>query len=108
MTPQFIGETADDAFRISLQLTLPYGQNGPASGLKRGLVACIAAYIGVELLLPEVPPRRGHGRVPAAWMPVPETAVDKDGGLIFRQNYIGAAGKLLRVKPEPEACAMQQ
>jgi hypothetical protein len=41
-------------------------------------------------------------------MPMPETAVYEDRGPVFWQNDVGAARQVLRMKPKPKACAVQQ
>ena len=47
--------------------------------------------IRIELGLPEIHPRFRHGRVTAAGVTVPETAVNENNRLVLRQDNIGLA-----------------
>ena len=43
----------------------------------------------------------------ASFMPVPEAAVDEDDGLVFAQDDIGLAGKVLAMEAEAVAGAVE-
>ncbi len=104
----FGGELLDYLFGTGLQITFPDRDDGPAVCLQRRPISSIPFDITIELVLPEFGSRGGCCGVPAAFMPMPETAVDKDRSVVFRQNDIGFSGKVFRMKPEPETGTVQQ
>lgn len=63
--------------------------------------------VTLKLFVPEGFVRFRGGGVFAAFVPVPETAVDKDHCFVFRQDDVRLAGQFLDVFPEAVARAVQ-
>ena len=53
----------------------------------------IALFVAFYFLFPEWGVALGHYKVTAAFVPVPEAAVDEDDGAVFAQHYVGGAGQ---------------
>ena len=67
----------------------------------------IIGNILLKLLFPEGFVGFGRSRIFTAFVPVPETAVDKDDGFVFRQYDVWLAGEAFDILPEAVACAVQ-
>lgn len=65
----------------------------PAEVEKRGFVAQVALAVASDLPFPPGAAGFWESEVPAVLMPVPETAVDEDGGVVFRQYDVRFPGK---------------
>ena len=72
------------AFRCAL----PNHNHPPAAFPKRSLVEFVAGGVAVEFRQPPFAPVRRRRAVLAALMPVPEAAVNEDGGFMFLQEDI--------------------
>ena len=57
----------------------------------------VALFVAFYLLLPELAIALGQYEVFAAFVAVPEAAVDKDDGPVLAQYYVGGAGQALDV-----------
>ena len=84
------------------RLAFPYLQNPPTLAFEGQSAAAITFHIRCELGKPKIsscPRHCGEWAV----VTVPETPVDKECGPVPREHKVGAAGKLLDVKPEAKA-----
>ena len=59
----------------------------------------VAPFVAFYLLLPVLAIALWRYVVPAVFVSVPEAAVDKYGGPVFAQDYVGGAGKPAHVYP---------
>jgi hypothetical protein len=80
----FGGELLNYIVGIGFQSTFPDRDDSPALFLQRFTISPVPFDIAVKLVLPEFGSRGGYGGVPAAFVPMPETAVDEDRGAVFR------------------------
>ena len=69
----------------------------PAEAAELDAFLYVALFVAFYLLLPELAIALGQYEVFAAFVAVPETAVDKYGGLVFAQDNIRCAGELAHV-----------
>ena len=67
----------------------------------------IALFVAFYFLFPERGVALGHYKVTAAFVPVPETAVDEDDGAVLAQHYVGGAGQALDIYAVAVAVGMQ-
>ena len=67
----------------------------------------IALFVALNFLFPEWGVALGHYKVTAAFVPMPETAVDEDDGAVFAQHYVGGAGQALDIYAVAVAMGMQ-
>ena len=67
----------------------------------------IALFVASYFLFPEWGVALGHYKVTAAFVPMPETAVDEDDGAVFAQHYVGGAGQALDIYAVAVAMGMQ-
>ena len=67
----------------------------------------VALFVAFYFLLPELAIALGHYKVFAAFVTVPETAVDEDDGAVFAQYYVGGAGQALDIYAVAVAVGMQ-
>ena len=74
--------------------TFPYDDNMPAGLLQRGLFFFIAFNVALEFLRPEFHVGFRHCGDFAAFMAMPEAAVDENHRMPFGQNDIGMSGQL--------------
>jgi hypothetical protein len=70
-------------------------------------MALVAGGVAIQFGQPPFPSIGGRRAVLAAAMPMPETAVNENRGVIFRQNDVGTAGKFSDVQPKAKALAMK-
>ena len=73
------------------------------------LDACfdIALFVAFYFLFPERGVALGHYKVTAAFVPVPEAAVDEDDGAVFAQHYVGGAGQAFDIYAVTVAVGVQ-
>ena len=67
----------------------------------------VALFVAFYFLFPEWGVALGHYKVAAAFVAVPETAVDEDDGAVFAQYYVGGAGQALDIYAVAVAVGMQ-
>ena len=67
----------------------------------------VAFLVAVDLSLPELAIALGRYKVFAAFVTVPEAAVDEDDCLVFAQYYVGGAGQALDVYAVAVAMGVQ-
>ena len=63
--------------------------------------------VSIKFFLPPFGSCFWGGAAVASCMPVPEAAVDKDDGVIFRQNDVGFTGQVFAVPAEAVAGAVE-
>lgn len=100
-------------FKLAVFLHLRYGAfpDHKAAGflaLQRFPDELISADVVIELLLPELNPAFRHISVPASAMPMPVTAMNEDGDLIFRKVDVGMTEHAGVVLPVADALMVQQ
>lgn len=78
-------------------LALPDHQHGPTRATKQTEHLSISLLVAIELCHPIVPPGR-RDTAPRAAVQVPEAAADVDDLAVPRQDQIGGAGQIARVK----------
>lgn len=88
------GDGADVAF--------PDAEHAPALRTQFGFVAGVASRVALNLRPPEVDVGFGEPIVLATLMAVPEAAVDKDDGLVFRQHYVRTAWQFADLDAETQ------
>ena len=71
----------------------------PAEEAELDAFLYVALFVTFYLLLPELPIALWRYVVPATFVSVPETAVDKDDGPVFAQDNVGCAGEPAHVDP---------
>ena len=76
-----------------------YGDPPPLIGQFRAL-SSIASHGRLKLRQPEFDIAGGGRREPAAFVPMPETTIDEEGGVPPAQNNIRFAGKVVTMKAE--------
>ena len=70
------------------------------------MVPAVTFGVGLDFLAPEILP----GRWPAeemTIMPVPEAPMNKNNGMVARENQIGTAGQVFPVQSKPESFPMK-
>ena len=67
----------------------------------------VALLVAFYFLFPERGVALGHYKVTAAFVPVPEAAVDEDDGAVLAQHYVGGAGQALDIYAVAVAMGMQ-
>ena len=87
LTVSECGNQSLQSFRI-LRLTLPNDDAPPAKFAKRTLMKFVAHGVAVEFGQPPFAAIRRRRAVLAAFVPMPEAAVDEDGGFVFRKEDI--------------------
>ena len=81
------------------QFAPPYYYCVPSEAAELDAFLYVALFVAFYLLLPVLGIALGHYKVFAAFVTVPETAVDKYGGLVFAQDNVGGAGEPANVDP---------
>jgi hypothetical protein len=76
---------------------LPYDQDPPSKTCKKTPLVFIPLNVSTQFLMPEVSASCRRGYVEAAWMPVPEAAMNENGHAILAQYQIRGAGEILSV-----------
>ena len=90
-----------------LDFAFPDDNDMPAGLLQRGLLFFIALDVALEFLRPEFHVGFRHGGDFAAFMAMPEAAVDENHRMPFGQNDIGMSGQFRRMETVAEAQHMQ-
>ena len=67
----------------------------------------IALFVAFYFLFPEWGVALGYYKVAAAFVAVPEAAVDEDDGAVFAQHYVGGAGQALDIYAVAVAVGME-
>lgn len=78
----------------------PDRQHTKSKGLQRRFLAVVAVTIILYLLLPPPPIRRRDLRLCAAYMTVPETAMDENGESVLLAGEIGFPWEILHILSE--------
>ena len=89
-----------------LQGALPDDRHAPAESMEHLRMAPVASDISLEFLPPEIFIGPGSGCVAAAFMSVPEAAMDEQGDSILRKNEIWTARQMSTVQPETQSQRM--
>jgi hypothetical protein len=92
-------QSPENTFRL-FQLAFPNRDDFPARLSEFTLVFPIIGNIPFEFLFPEGFVGCGSCCVFAPFVAVPETAVNEDNRLVFRQDYVRLAGQIFNVFPE--------
>ena len=79
----------------------------PAEAAQLDAFFDIALFVAFYFLLPEWGVTLGHYKVTAAFVTVPEAAVDEDDGAVLAQYYVGGAGQALDIYAVAVAVGMQ-
>ena len=90
-----------------LDFAFPDDNDMPAGLLQRGLFFFITFNVALEFFRPEFHVRFGHRGDFAAFMAMPEAAVDENHRMPFGQNDVGMAGQLWGVEAVAEAQHVQ-
>lgn len=72
------------------------------------MVTTVPFNIGAEFFLPEFPPGGRCRCIEAAFVPVPEAAIDEDDEAVTWQDEVGCTGKVLAMQPEPVSAGMKE
>ena len=79
----------------------------PAEAAQLDAFLYIALFVAFYFLFPEWGVALGHYKVAAAFVAVPEAAVDEDDGAVLAQYYVGGAGQALDIYAVAIAVGMQ-
>ena len=79
----------------------------PAEEAELDAFLYVALFVAFYLLLPELAIALGQYEVFAAFVAVPEAAVDKDDGPVLAQDNVGGAGEPAHVDPVAVATRVQ-
>ena len=71
------------------------------------VVAVVALAVALNLCAPEVHVGLGEAEVAAAFVAVPEAAVDEYAGAVLAKDDVGVAGQARMVEPVAEAAGVQ-
>jgi hypothetical protein len=80
-------EASNYLFHLS-QLAFPHYQNLPAELLQGRAIAPVSRDVPLEFLKPERHIRGWGGGSLATFVAMPETSMNEDHSLVFRENYI--------------------
>ena len=95
--------------RVILKLAFPNGRNPPASTDESFFTTLVALDILSKFLLPEFSIRLRGGGISAAFMAMPETAMNEDCSSVLGENNVRLAWKVLPLsKRIAEAIGMQK
>ena len=89
------------------QFAPPNYYSVPAEKAELDAFFYVALFVAFYLLLPELAITLWQYIVPAAFVTVPETAVDKDDGPVLAQDNVGGAGEPAHVDPVAVATRVQ-
>ena len=89
------------------EAALPDDYGVPAETGKGLVVAVVALAVALYLRAPEVHVGLGEAEVPAAFVAMPEAAVDEDAGAVLAQDDVGVAGQARVVEPVAETAGVQ-
>lgn len=79
----------------------------PAEAAQLDAFLDIALFVAFYFLFPEWGVALGHYKVAAAFVAVPETAVDEDEGAVLAQHYVGGAGQAFDIYAVTVAVGVQ-
>ena len=94
--------------KILSRFALPHADNPPAQLSKLVLIFSVTFDVATKLFIPEVSFCLWHIRELAPFMSVPEAAMDKDNGLVFRKHNVWLSRQVLPVKAEPVTHPVQE
>ena len=89
------------------EAALPDDYGVPAEAGEGLVVAVVALAVALYLRAPEVDVGLGEAEVAAAFVAVPEAAVDEYAGAVLAQDDVGVAGQTRMVEPVAEAAGVQ-
>lgn len=89
-------------FRGAAECALPDNANPPTGVRKSSDCLQVPGLVAAELLVPEITAGLGKPEEWAAFMPVPETAVDENNRTPTFQRQVWLAGQASRVEPETQ------
>ena len=89
------------------EAALPDDYGVPAEAGEGLVVAVVALAVALYLSAPEVDVGLGEAEVTAAFVAVPEAAVDEDAGAVLAQYDVGVAGQARVVESVAEAAGVQ-
>ena len=92
---------------LGFELTLPNDDCVPTEVAQLDAFLDIALFVALYFLFPEWGVALGHYKVLAAFVPVPEAAVNEDDGAVLAQHYVGGAGQALDVYAVAVAMGVQ-
>ena len=93
--------------REFFNFTAPNCKHVPAELAQMAGVFFLVLHIALEFFLPELNIAFGGGGLFAAFVSVPEAAVNKNDGVVFRQDDVGFSRQLFDVFAEAVARAVQ-
>lgn len=93
--------------RIRFCRTFPDNENPPSDLSQQFRLGEISLVVAPKLCCPEPCPRARDAKILAALMRMPETAVDEDHRVEFRQHDIRAAGQTSNMKPVSQPLSVQ-
>ena len=88
-------------------MTFPDGDDFPAEVFEFSLILPVIGNVALKFFVPEGFVGFGRSGVFAAFVSVPEAAVDKDHRPVFRQDDVRLAREAVDILPEAVACAVQ-
>ena len=86
---------------------LPNDYRMPAEAGEGLIVTVVTLAVALYLRAPEVYVGLGEAEVAAAFVAVPEAAVDEDTGAVLAQDDVGVAGQARVIEPVAEAAGVQ-
>lgn len=89
------------------EAALPDDYGVPAEAGEGLVVTAVALAVALYLRAPEVDVGLGEAEVAAAFVAVPEAAVDEDAGAVLAQDDVGVAGQARMVEPVAESAGVQ-
>ena len=95
------------ADRGGLEAALPDDYGVPAETGEGLIVAVVALAVAFYLRTPEVHVGLGEAEVPAAFVAMPEAAVDEDACTVLAQDDVRVPGQARVVEPVAEAAGVQ-
>ena len=90
-------------FKRMFQGTLPDNGYPPVESLECIHVSSITFDISLKLLCPEVSICMWHGRISAAFMTMPETAMNEYHSLVLGEHHVRGTRKFSDMEPIPES-----
>ena len=89
------------------EAALPNDYRMPAEAGEGLIVTVVTLAVALYLRAPEVYVGLGEAEVAAAFVAVPEAAVDEDTGAVLAKDDVGVAGQARMVEPVAEAAGVQ-
>ena len=88
---------------VALRFAFPNHHHTPAEFLQRGLVQLVASGVAVEFRQPPFAAVRRRRAVLAAFVSVPEAAVNEDSGLMLGEHDVRFARQFLSVQTKTKS-----